>query len=111
MDDLRQSVQGAVYEQKDPLLIYKFEAFELFKQMLDKSNKEMVSFLFKGQLPSQDTSQVQQARAPKRTNYDNLQTSHDELQASGGGSSDRAASRAPKNRAPASGKGKILWPQ
>ncbi|WP_417600302.1 preprotein translocase subunit SecA [Owenweeksia hongkongensis] len=82
MDDLRQSVQGAVYEQKDPLLIYKFEAFQLFKTMVDKSNKEIVSFLFKGQLPSQDT-QVQQAQAPKRTNYDNLQTSHEQLESSG----------------------------
>lgn len=85
MDDLRQSVQGAVYEQKDPLLIYKFEAFELFKAMVDKSNREIVSFLFKGQLPNQD-AEVQQARAPQRTNYDNLQTSHPELAASGGGS-------------------------
>ncbi len=81
MDDLRQSVQGAVYEQKDPLLIYKFEAFELFKSMVDKSNKEIVSFLFKGQLPSQDTDQVQQARAPRRTNYDRLQTSHPQMAA------------------------------
>ena len=88
MDDLRQSVQGAVYEQKDPLLIYKFEAFELFKAMIDKANKEIASFLFKGQLPNQDTNQVQQARTPKRTSYDNLQTSHPDLAASGGGSSE-----------------------
>src|SRR5690606_35089585 len=45
MDDLKQSVQGAVYEQKDPLLIYKFEAFELFKQMIDRTNREAISFL------------------------------------------------------------------
>lgn len=86
MDDLRQSVQGAVYEQKDPLLIYKFEAFELFKSMIDKSNREIVSFLFKGQLPSQDPNQVQQAQAPRRNELDNLQTSHDELATGGGGS-------------------------
>ena len=97
MDDLRQSVQGAVYEQKDPLLIYKFEAFELFRAMIDKSNKEIVSFLFKGQLPSQDASQVQQARSPRRTNYDNLQTSHDELTTSGGGSSEQPAQK-PKHQ-------------
>lgn len=84
MDDLRQSVSTAQYEQKDPLLIYKFEAFELFKAMVIKSNKEMVSFLFKGQLPNQD-AQVQQARAPQRQRYDNLQTSHPQLAASGGG--------------------------
>ncbi|MEQ9263422.1 MAG: preprotein translocase subunit SecA [Owenweeksia sp.] len=87
MDDLRQSVQGAVYEQKDPLLIYKFEAFELFQVMRDKSNREVVSFLFKGQLPNQESGQVQKAQAPRRSNYDNLQTSHPELAASGGGNS------------------------
>lgn len=95
MDDLRQSVQGAVYEQKDPLLIYKFEAFELFKGMVDKSNKEIVSFLFKGQLPNQN-AEVQQAGARKRTNYDNLQTSHPQLAASGGGSSEPARPPKPK---------------
>src|SRR5690554_5330076 len=50
MDDLKQSVQGAVYEQKDPLLIYKFEAFELFKQMIDRTNREAISFLMKGKI-------------------------------------------------------------
>ena len=51
MDELKQSVQLAVHEQKDPLLIYKFEAFELFKSMIDRVNKEIISFLFKAQLP------------------------------------------------------------
>ncbi|MCF6222325.1 MAG: preprotein translocase subunit SecA [Flavobacteriaceae bacterium] len=68
MDDLKQSVQNATYEQKDPLLIYKFEAFELFKSMLDKVNKEVLSFLFKGELPSQNPQQVSQAREQKREN-------------------------------------------
>lgn len=62
MDELKTYVQNATYEQKDPLLIYKFEAFELFKTMLDDTNKEVVSFLFKGELPNQSTEQVQQAR-------------------------------------------------
>ena len=53
MDDLKQSVQNASYEQKDPLLIYKFEAFELFKVTIDKVNSEVLSFLFKGELPNQ----------------------------------------------------------
>ena len=66
MDDLKQSVQNATYEQKDPLLIYKFEAFELFKQMLDKVNKEVLSFLFKGELPSQSAQEVSQAREQKQ---------------------------------------------
>ncbi len=100
MDDLRQSVQGAVYEQKDPLLIYKFEAFELFQAMRDKSNREIVSFLFKGQLPNQESNQVQQARAPRRSNYENLQTSHPELAASGGGSSNGEQPQAPPKAQP-----------
>ena len=66
MDELKQSVQNATYEQKDPLLIYKFESFELFNAMLDKVNKEVLSFLFKGELPSQDATQVSQAREQKR---------------------------------------------
>ena len=62
MDELKQSVQLAVHEQKDPLLIYKFEAFELFKAMLDEVNKEVISFLFKGELPNQDNTNIQEAR-------------------------------------------------
>ncbi len=54
LDDLRQYVQGAVYEQKDPLLIYKFESFELFKVMIGKLNREILSFLFKGGIPLQE---------------------------------------------------------
>ncbi len=66
MDELKQSVQNATYEQKDPLLIYKFESFELFNGMLDKVNKEVLSFLFKGELPSQDSTRVLPAREQKR---------------------------------------------
>ena len=51
MDDLRKSSQGAVYEQKDPLVIYKQESFHLFSEMMDKVNKEIISFLFKGEIP------------------------------------------------------------
>jgi preprotein translocase subunit SecA len=66
MDELKQSVQNATYEQKDPLLIYKFESFELFNEMLDKVNKDVLSFLFKGELPSQNANQVSQAKEQKR---------------------------------------------
>jgi preprotein translocase subunit SecA len=66
MDELKQSVQNATYEQKDPLLIYKFESFELFNEMLNSVNKEVLSFLFKGELPSQDATRVLQAREQKR---------------------------------------------
>jgi preprotein translocase subunit SecA len=65
MDDLKQSVQNAAYEQKDPLLIYKFEAFELFKKMIGNINEEITSFLIRGKLPLQDASSVREARAPR----------------------------------------------
>ena len=66
MDRLKTSVQMASYEQKDPVLIYKFEAFELFRSLLDRINKDVLSFLFKGDLPTQDANQVQQAQAPQK---------------------------------------------
>lgn len=76
MDELKQSVQLAVHEQKDPLLIYKFEAFNLFRNMLENVNKEVISFLFKGDLPQQN-QQISEAReVPQKENY---QTSKDEL--------------------------------
>ncbi len=73
MDDLKQSVQNAVYEQKDPLLIYKFESFNLFKQMVQKVNREVIAFLVKGNLPGDGTN-VQQARGPQKVKQ-NLKTS------------------------------------
>ena len=78
MDELKQSVQLAVHEQKDPLLIYKFEAFELFKEMIDKVNKEIISFLFKGELPTENQNQIQEARAQRRPK-EKLQTSKEEI--------------------------------
>ncbi len=62
MDDLKQSVQNAVYEQKDPLLIYKFESFELFKRMIGKVNEETIAFLFHAFIPVQAPEQVQEPR-------------------------------------------------
>ncbi|MEO0504777.1 MAG: preprotein translocase subunit SecA [Bacteroidota bacterium] len=78
MDELKQSVQLAVHEQKDPLLIYKFEAFELFKEMIDKVNKEIISFLFKGELPTENQNQIQEARSQRRPK-EKLQTSKEEI--------------------------------
>jgi preprotein translocase subunit SecA len=70
MDELKQSVQLAVHEQKDPLLIYKFEAFNLFKRMMDGVNKEVISFLFKGDLPSQNPNEISEAKEVKqKVNY------------------------------------------
>lgn len=65
MDDLKQSVQNAVYEQKDPLLIYKFEGFELFKRFIAKVNEDTVSFLMKADIPVQQSDQVQEARVQR----------------------------------------------
>ena len=77
MDELKQSVQLAVHEQKDPLLIYKFESFELFNSFVDKVNKEIISFLFKGELPSKDSSNIREAKNLK-TN-DKINTSKEEV--------------------------------
>ncbi len=66
MDDLKQSVQNAVYEQKDPLLIYKFEGFEAFKRFIAKVNEETISFLMKADIPIREADQVQEARQAKR---------------------------------------------
>jgi preprotein translocase subunit SecA len=66
MDDLRQSVQMAVHEQKDPLLIYKFEAYKLFKEMLREVNQDVISFLAKSELPQQDPAEIKQAQERRR---------------------------------------------
>ena len=65
LDDLRQSVQNAAYEQKDPLLIYKFESFKLFEQMLLNINREITSFLSRAQLPLPNENEVREARKPQ----------------------------------------------
>ncbi|MAN29045.1 MULTISPECIES: preprotein translocase subunit SecA [Mesonia] len=75
MDELKQSVQLAVHEQKDPLLIYKFEAFELFKVMLDEVNKDVISFLYKGEIPQQQNN-IQEAREAPR---ERVETSKEEI--------------------------------
>ncbi|MBE0391215.1 preprotein translocase subunit SecA [Flavobacterium sp. PL002] len=77
MDELKQSVQLAVHEQKDPLLIYKFEAFNLFNAMLNGINKEVISFLFKGDLPAQQNQQIQEAK--EVVQKEDYQTSKDEI--------------------------------
>ena len=80
LDDLRQSVRTATYEQKDPLLIYKFESFELFRVMIDKINREICSILLRGQIPIRDASGVQRAQAPKRTDFSQLEANKREFQ-------------------------------
>ncbi|WP_461450854.1 preprotein translocase subunit SecA [Mucilaginibacter sp.] len=80
MDELKQSVQNAVYEQKDPLLVYKFEAFELFRNMLAAVNKEMVSFLFRGGIAvQQQPDEVREAKPLPRNDMKQMRTSKAEM--------------------------------
>jgi len=66
MDELKQSVQLAVHEQKDPLVIYKEEAYILFGSMIEKVNKDIILFLFNGELPSKDPSNIREDRRVRR---------------------------------------------
>jgi preprotein translocase subunit SecA len=84
MDDLKQSVQTAVYEQKDPLLIYKFEGFELFKRFIGKVNEETVSFLMKADIPIQEADKVEEARSNRRTRYSEQKEESRSLLSGGG---------------------------
>jgi preprotein translocase subunit SecA len=85
MDDLKQSVQNAVYEQKDPLLIYKFEGFELFKRFIAKVNEDTISFLLKADIPVQQPDQVQEAKAQRQRVRLNEQKEESRSLLSGGG--------------------------
>ncbi len=85
MDDLKQSVQGAAYEQKDPLLIYKFESFELFKRMLQKVNKDIISFLGKARLPVRDPDQIERGTQQERTDMSKMQTGRSDIPGGRGG--------------------------
>ena len=89
LDDLRQSVRNAQYEQKDPLLIYKFEAFELFTTMIDKVNRDVVSTLMKAHIPLRDPKSIQRAEAPKKMDLSKFEANKDEMSSyndpSGGG--------------------------
>jgi preprotein translocase subunit SecA len=78
LDDLKQSVQTATYEQKDPLLIYKFESFELFKSMVQRTNKEIDSFLVKCHLPGAKAD-VRQAQQHRRTDMSKYKTERSDL--------------------------------
>lgn len=74
MDDLRQSVQNAAYEQKDPLLIYKLESFDLFKTMVTQINKKMVSILVKSNIPISNPDEVREAEERRRIDMSRMQT-------------------------------------
>ncbi len=87
MDELKDKVQGASFEQKDPLVIYKMEAFKLFEDLVYGINEEATSYLSKGMLAMPENQQVQQAREPRKTDLSKLRTSRPET----GGSSSEAA--------------------
>lgn len=88
MDDLKQSVQNATYEQKDPLLIYKFESFNLFKGVLEKISRDVITFLVRAQIPlrqdAQEAVRVREDAPRRRDEMNNLRTSRSELATNSG---------------------------
>ena len=86
MDNLRQSVQNATYEQKDPLVVYKLESYNLFADMLDALNKDVLSFLLRAFIPLREDNGPRQAprpSQPRRTDMSQMQTSRNELTTNG----------------------------
>jgi preprotein translocase subunit SecA len=75
MDELKESVQSASFEQKDPLVIFKMEAFNLFQNMVYRTNEEVSSYLSKGTLLRPENDQVQEARAPQKQDLSKMRTS------------------------------------
>ena len=84
MDDLKQSVQNATYEQKDPLLIYKFESFNLFSKMLEELNQEVLSFLLRAHIPLRDASEAKAPAQQRKPDMSQMQTSRTDLVTNGG---------------------------
>ena len=74
LDELRNSVQNASYEQKDPLLIYKLESFGLFKEMVDSINRKVLAILMRGQIPMREPEQVREARPAQRMDLSKYKT-------------------------------------
>lgn len=93
MDELRHSVQNASYEQKDPLLIYKLESFNLFKTMIDMINKKSVAVLMRGQIPVRQPEQVQEAKQEEKTDYSKYRTEKEDVEEGGNDNSDREPSK------------------
>ena len=80
LDDLKQSVQNASYEQKDPLLIYKLESFNIFRQMLDSFNRRAIAILLRGQIHQAEPQNVRQAAAPQRQDMSRYRAQKDAVQ-------------------------------
>ncbi|HPD59180.1 MAG TPA: preprotein translocase subunit SecA [Paludibacteraceae bacterium] len=79
LDELRNSVQNATYEQKDPLLIYKLESFGLFKEMIENINHKVLSILMRGQIPVREPEKVREAKIPARQDFSKYKTQKDEI--------------------------------
>ena len=88
LDELRQSVQNASYEQKDPLLIYKLESFGLFKEMVNTVNRKVLSIIMRGQIPTRDPREVRQGEQQRRSDYSKYRTQKDEIASGTGAGSD-----------------------
>ena len=91
LDELKQSVQNASYEQKDPLLIYKLESFNIFKAMLDRFNRRAIAILLRGQIPTRDPQEVRQAHAQQRQDYSRYRTQKDAVSRAAAASGQAAA--------------------
>ena len=83
MDDLRQSVQNAAYEQKDPLVVYKLESYNLFATMLEELNEDVLSFLLRAFVPLRDDSEARPAQAPRSQDMSNMRTRREDLTTNG----------------------------
>ncbi len=83
MDDLKQSVQNASYEQKDPVVIYKLESYNLFASMLETLNQDVLSFLLKAFVPLQDRPQQPQRAVRPKTDMSRFQARHTDLSTNG----------------------------
>ena len=86
MDDLKQSVQNATYEQKDPLLIYKFESFNLFKEVLEKISRDVIAFMVRAQLPMKQNGDetIREQSERRRTDMSRMQTGRRDLATNSG---------------------------
>ena len=89
LDDLRQAVRNASYEQKDPLLIYKLESFELFKSLMDKINSDVLTRLLKSKIDNEQTDEVKEARDLPKSSNNNLQTSRTDNLSTNAGTQER----------------------
>ncbi len=98
MDDLRQSVQNAAYEQKDPLVVYKLESYNLFAAMLEALNKDVLSFLFRASIYLREPDQAQQARAAvqPKTDMSRMNTQRGDLSTNSGKPQTRMPAHAEK---------------